>query len=223
MAGQAPQTFETDRQDPDWLSNAAPKVEKTRQPISPSDLGGAKTVAGETESASEGDAKLLGQEIHLLLEHLPAVPADQREQAARKLLETTANDPGSRQHEQAIQQVMAVLDAPHLTSLFTNDALTEVEIAAQINGRPLLGVIDRLIVRAGTVVAVDFKSNQLVPGTTEEIPEGVLRQLGAYLAALEQVYPDRKIELVIVWTQTAAMMTVPHDIVRESFKTAATS
>ena len=41
------------------------------------------------------------------------------------------------------------------------------------------------------------------------VPEGILRQLGAYRAALAAVWPDRPIEVAVLWTRAARLMPVP--------------
>jgi ATP-dependent helicase/nuclease subunit A len=45
------------------------------------------------------------------------------------------------------------------------------------------------------------------------VPEGILRQMGAYQAMLEQLY-TRPIHLAILWTQTGTLMPLGPDIVR---------
>ena len=89
--------------------------------------------------------------------------------------------------------------------------------------RSLSGTIDRLLITPDRVLAVDFKTNQSVPSTLEETPEGLLRQMGAYLEALEQIYPDRQIDLAILWTATHRLMDIPHGIVRSALARATTS
>ena len=92
-----------------------------------------------------------------------------------------------------------------------------------MNGQPLDGVIDRLILSGDRVLAIDFKTNAVVPDRAEATPEGLLRQIGAYAAALAQIYPDRRIETAILWTRTATLMPLPHDIVSAALGRAATS
>jgi ATP-dependent helicase/nuclease subunit A len=45
------------------------------------------------------------------------------------------------------------------------------------------------------------------------VPEGILRQMGAYAAALAQIYPGRRIETAILWTKDAQLMPLDPDIV----------
>ena len=84
----------------------------------------------------------------------------------------------------------------------------EVAITASYDNQPLSGAIDRLIVREDRVLAVDYKSNALVPSHPEDVPEGLRRQMAAYRAALQQIYPGRKVETAILWTKTATLMPV---------------
>jgi ATP-dependent helicase/nuclease subunit A len=114
-----------------------------------------------------------------------------------------------------------VLTAPELAHLFTPDALAEVEISApsgRPDGRRIHGIIDRLIVTPERVLAVDFKSNQVVPDSAEAIPEGILLQLGAYEAALAPLYPGRSILSAVLWTRTASLMELPPDVALRTFR-----
>jgi ATP-dependent helicase/nuclease subunit A len=47
--------------------------------------------------------------------------------------------------------------------------------------------------------------------------------MGAYLGALQQIYPKNSIEIAILWTRTATLMPLDHDIMRQAFARAAVS
>jgi ATP-dependent helicase/nuclease subunit A len=122
--------------------------------------------------------------------------------------------------------VARILTAPALAPLFAPDALAEVPLTGELPGfpgRPLAGTIDRLIVAPDRVLVVDFKTNAVVPATPAEVPEGILRQMGAYAAALGFVYPGRRIDTAVLWTRTAKLMPLPDDMVRAALARAATS
>ncbi len=68
------------------------------------------------------------------------------------------------------------------------------------------------------ILAVDFKTNRVVPGTAEACPDGLLRQMGAYAHMLRQIYPDRQVETAILWTATPALMVLPNDIVTNALR-----
>ena len=186
-----------------------PELAKQRR-LSPSDLGGAKVLSGDNHDWSEDDAKARGTAIHLLLEHLPAADPADRDAIATTLL--TGQDAGQVTHDIA-HHVDRILTAPHLAHLWTQDALTEVDITADLGAYRVHGSIDRLLVTDTHVLAVDYKSNQLVPATADATPEGILRQMGAYHAALTAVFPDHQIDVAVLWTQTAILMPLPAPLV----------
>ena len=99
-------------------------------------------------------------------------------------------------------------------------ALSEVAFTAQLNGHPMLGTIDRLLIRPDHILAVDFKSNHRIPATAADTPEGILRQMAAYAEALRQIYPDHRVDTAILWTRTATLMPLPPDIVRAAMQRA---
>lgn len=183
---------------PDWLRQPAPDAPRPAQPLSPSQLGGAKVLGGE--GAGDPAAMQRGTWLHLLLEHLPGQAADHWPRLAESLI------PDAAARADLLAEAARVIAAPALAAVFAPDALTEVAITADYQGGRLLGTIDRLIVAPDRVLAVDYKSNTAVPTTPAEVPEGLLRQMAAYRAALAQVYPGRRIDTAILWTRTASLM-----------------
>jgi ATP-dependent helicase/nuclease subunit A len=91
--------------------------------------------------------------------------------------------------------------------------MAEVPFTAALGAGLVEGKLDRLQVAPDCVRLVDFKSNAVVPPNAEMVPEGLLRQMGAYAAAFGQIYPDRRIETFILWTRTATLMPLDADIV----------
>ncbi|SFR01186.1 double-strand break repair helicase AddA [Poseidonocella sedimentorum] len=203
---------------PDWIKARAASPERAAPTLSPSDLGGAKALAGEA-GAAEADALARGTLIHLLLEHLPALPAQGRRAAAHRLAGLQAPEAAAAVVDEAIAVSERVLAAPDLSPLFAPSALTEAPITATLpalgNAR-IHGSIDRLVLDGGRILAVDFKTNRVVPDSARTCPEGLLRQMGAYLHALTAIYPGRDIDVAILWTETATLMQLPHDLVTEA-------
>ena len=187
---------------PDALWYPAPPPPDRPKPLTPSTLGGAKALPGEA-GLDEDTALRLGTGLHLLLEHLPLWPRETWGARAAALLGSPSDA------SQLLPEAVSVLDTPALAPLFARGTLAEVEIAGQLGARPLFGVIDRLVVQDGHVLAVDYKSNRVVPRDVADVPEGLLRQMGAYLQALEQVFPGHTVEMALLWTATAELMRLP--------------
>jgi ATP-dependent helicase/nuclease subunit A len=152
----------------------------------------------------EAAAMARGAQIHLLLEHLPAAGTD----GAGAIL-AAAGLPAGDALPALLSEAQAVL-AAH-PALFARDTLAEVALTADLPdpGLRLHGAVDRLVVAPDRVLAVDFKTNATVPDRAEDVPDGLLRQMGAYAAALARIYPDRGIETAILWTRTATLMPLP--------------
>lgn len=193
---------------PGWAMRAAAVPDRAARVLSPSDLGGAKAIAGD--GLDEETAKARGTALHLLLEHLPGAARGDWPALAAALV------PDAALRAELLAEAQAVLTAPGLAQVFDGPALTEVAITADLGGQRMLGTIDRLLLRGDRVLAIDYKSNRVIPATPAEVPEGILRQMGAYAEALAQVYPGRRIETAILWTRTADLMILPQDMVGEA-------
>jgi len=196
------------------FGRAAPKPLRNKT-LSPSELGGAKALPGE-RGLDEDAAKRRGRQVHLLLEVLPRLPAADWPVTAARLLSTGSDAATGQELALLLGEVERVLTRPALQPLFAADALIEVAITANLDalhGRRIHGVIDRLILDETRVLAVDFKTNAMVPDTPAACPDGLLRQMGAYAHALALLYPERRVETALLWTRTATLMPLPNDLV----------
>ncbi len=205
---------------PDWVRQrpAAPPPKET--PLSPSGLGGAKALGG-AEGRDPGHAMLRGTALHRLLELLPQWAEEDWPELLQAIRsEAEGGSHGTLSEEELaelFESARAVLRSPDLAELRGPEALLEVELTgpvAALGGKIVHGTIDRLIVAPERILAVDYKSNATAPATLGDVPEGILRQMGAYAALLEQIYPDRQIETAILWTATGGLMRLPPDMVR---------
>ncbi len=196
---------------PVFFDHPAPNAPAPAETLSPSDLGGAKALPGDAGQDEEA-AKRRGSQLHLLLEHLPAAAQDQWPQLCARLLA----DMQDVERQDLLTEATSVLTAEYLKPVFGSDALTEVSVSADLNGTRMHGVIDRLIITDTEVHVIDFKSNATVPTGPESCPEGLLRQMAAYAHALSQIYPNHSIRTAILWTRTAHLMWLPHDMVTDA-------
>ncbi len=67
---------------------------------------------------------------------------------------------------------------------------------------------DRLLVEPDRVTIVDFKSGRIPASGANDVPATYLAQMAAYRAVLRQIYPKRDIDLVLVWTDGPAAVTL---------------
>ncbi len=181
--------------------------------LSPSDLGGAKALPGELGEDKE-TALTYGSLVHHILETMSGADPDEQ---SRLIAAKYASVP-SELREAAQKEAYAVANDPHLAEVFSGHALTEVPISAHIANARFYGLIDKLLVTEHDVLAVDFKTNRIVPDKSEKCPEGILRQMGAYALMLAQVYPDHTIRTAVLWTAQRQLMALPHDLVTAAFR-----
>jgi ATP-dependent helicase/nuclease subunit A len=184
-------------------------VSRPEKPLAPTDLGGAKILAGDPSETDQDTALARGRLIHLLLEHLPGWPESERARIGQALVDGDPDAAGLVETGTLLADVLGLLALPDLAPLFGPDALTEVDVTAalpELAGRRIHGTIDRLVIDETSVLAIDFKSNRLVPDTPEDVPEGLLRQMGAYQSALAQIYPGKTVSTAILWTVNGQLM-----------------
>ena len=206
---------------PEWARKRAERPGGTQLALSPSRLGGAKAIAGE--GGREGPAAMaLGQQVHRLLECLPAMPEERWSGAAASLLR--GMDDGPLQVGEALEHAERVLRDPELAWLFAEDVMVERDLTATLpglGGRRVHGAVDRLLVSPDRVLAGDLKTNATIPESATEVPVGLLRQMGAYLEALEAIYGDRPAEVAILWTAGPKYMPLPREIALAALRAAA--
>ena len=184
----------------------APADLKGAKTLSPSALGGAKALSGDA-GQDEEQAKQFGTDVHRLLEVLPEWPSADWAQIAQSLL--------GDGHITALTEARRSLEAPHLAHLFAKGTLSEVPMSApsaRFDAR-LHGIVDRLVVTEGEVLIVDYKTNATVPSRPDDTPLGLLRQMGAYAEAAQLIWPNKRITTAILWTKTAELMSLDHDLV----------
>ena len=200
---------------PEWALTPAPVVPRPTPPITPSGLGGPKTLPGE--HLTEKDVLALGTALHRLLEHLPNHSPQDWPSVGRALLPDLADE-----LPELLQDARRLIESDHLKFLFGPGSRAEQDISADIAQPPyrVHGAIDRLVISRESVLAVDYKTNRVIPADPQQVPDGLLRQMGAYQAALERVFPDRRVGTAILWTQAATLMHLPPDLVLARFANA---
>ena len=197
--------------------------------VSPSSLGGAKWLAPpgidgdarlRSDEPEDGAAARRGSFLHRLLEHLPGIATEARAPLAMQLAAVSDPPLSAEEARLALDDASRLLGEPALAPLFSSDAMAEVEITAGFGPHRLLGAIDRLVVHPDHVLAVDFKSNAMVPDRAETVPDGLVRQMAAYADALAQIFPARRVEVALLWTRTAQLMSLPDEMLEQARRAA---
>ncbi len=206
---------------PDWYAEEPTTCAEEEEIVIASNLGGAKAL-WIAEGEDEETALRRGTQIHLLLETLPKIASSERRRHAETLLKNKALLESDENIDSVVNEALSVLNASELSFVFAPDSLAEVSISARLpmmKNRLMNGIVDRLIVTEKYVWVIDFKTNRITPQTQHEVPLGILRQMGAYTAALSDIYPDHQVKPCILWTSTPVLMQLEPEQVMKTLCT----
>ena len=156
--------------------------------------------------------------MHRLMQSLPDVPPDRRADAARLFLARQKKFDDAEGRSIA-QQVQAVLADPRFAALFGPGSRAEVSITGRLDGHPVAGQVDRLVVTPDEVLIADYKSNRPPPKSLGEALEkygSYVKQLALYRDVLRRLYPGRPVRAALLWTETPELMEIPSEGPRRS-------
>jgi ATP-dependent helicase/nuclease subunit A len=115
---------------------------------------------------------------------------------------------------------LAVLQDARFAEVFGSGSRAEVAIAGTAAALPpglrISGRIDRLVVLPDRVLVADFKTNRPSPARIEDADPAYLRQMAIYAAVLAEVFPDRRVEAALVWTDGPRLMPIPENLISQS-------
>jgi ATP-dependent helicase/nuclease subunit A len=203
---------------PAWAESAAPK-EHAPARFAPSRLGtltaaeaAEQPPLGPREQARE-DRFTRGRLVHALLQHLPEVAPEAREDAAWALVRARARDVPAAMQDEIVGETLAILSDPRFAHLFGPKSLAEVPIVARFGGgeeaRELTGQIDRLAVLDDCLLVLDYKTNRPPPATPADVAPAYIAQLAAYRFALAALFPGRPLRAALLWTDGPKLMEIP--------------
>ncbi len=201
---------------PAWAITPIGPEPKPPRPLAPSNAGeeqGADPpIAPAADAAVMRAAMQRGVLIHRLLERLPDLAPEARRSAAAEWLERQAGDLSAGMRAEILDQALAVLETPGFAAIFAPGALAEVPLSATVDGVVIAGTADRLLVTPEAITVVDFKTTRRPPRTLDDVPIGTLRQMAAYVAALEAIYPGRAVRAGVLYTQTPQLIALPAEL-----------
>ncbi|HJU18896.1 MAG TPA: PD-(D/E)XK nuclease family protein, partial [Stellaceae bacterium] len=155
-----------------------------------------------------GDRFKRGLVVHRLLQTLPDLPPERREEAARHFLALPTHGLAAAEQDDIRTRTLALLSRPDFAPLFGPGSLAEVPVAGLFGEYALSGQIDRLVVTDGRVLIVDYKTLRLPPARPDGVPRPYLRQLALYSAALARVYPGHEVRCALLFTETPLLMPI---------------
>ena len=197
---------------PSWLEGHVAPEASPPEPLRPSSaLDETLTPSTAGSAAERKRAMTRGTAAHRLMQSLPDVPREQRAASARKYL-ARQKDLDDTDRATIEKQVLAILDDTRFAPLFAPGSHTEVPIVGTVAGRPVPGLVDRLVVTPEAVLIADYKTNRNPPrGLADTLSkyEGYVRQLALYREVLGKLYAGRPVRAALVWTETPELLEIP--------------
>ncbi len=218
---------------PASLFRPVPPIPPLPRPLSPSGAGAVieeedgdavfvSPLFGEN-SAHSGIALQKGRLVHRMLQVLPDLPPEDRVSAAERYLERAARYWPDEQRKALLAAIGGVLQHPSLAAAFSDQAQAEVSIIGRLalNGRDyaVSGRVGRLIVTDdGRAIILDYKTNRFPPRTDAEVPFSHRAQMAIYREILKPLYPRHYVECTLVYTESAAVITLPDSVLAASLE-----
>lgn len=194
---------------PRWVITPIGPEPRPPRPLAPSSAGEDSGAEPPLPSDAMRNAARRGSLIHALLERLPDVAASDREAAAHSWLERQAGDLPPELRAEMLSAALAVLDHPDFAPIFSSAALAEVPLAATVGGVVVAGTADRLLIEDARITVVDFKTTRRPPASAAAIPIATLRQMAAYVAALEAIYPQHEVRAGVLYSHAPVLFDLP--------------
>ncbi|MBV7267280.1 double-strand break repair helicase AddA [Erythrobacter ani] len=194
---------------PAWATTPIGPEPSPPRPLSPSAAGEEQGADPPLPADALAIAARRGVLIHRLLERLPDVASADREEAGANWLARQASDLPEDIRREMLASALTVLGSDDFEEIFSPDALAEVPLTATVGGTVITGTADRLLVRDDTVTVVDFKTTRRAPQGLDDVPAAPLRQMAAYVAALEVIFPGRAVRAAILYTHSPLLIDIP--------------
>ena len=212
MEGSAPKADEPIAPLKPWAHLPAPAEETPPRPLAPSRPDGAEPPVVSPLGTDAGVRFRCGRIVHSLLQTLPDLTPDARRAAALRFVTRPAHELTADEQAKIVDETLAVLSAPESAFLFGPGSRAEVPLVGRVGDAVVSAQLDRIVVLEDSVGVVDFKTNRPPPSQAADVPDVYLKQMAVYRAALALVYPDKRIDCYLLWTDGARLMPLPPEL-----------
>ncbi|MCX5513687.1 double-strand break repair helicase AddA [Kaistia algarum] len=204
---------------PDWIARPPPATPARRR-LAPSSAAGFAEAepdpfrpapsAGRAEAMKRAAER--GRIVHRLLQALPEHPPERRSAVAADFLGQATDWPEDARMA-LVAALGAILADPAFAPVFVAGSRAEVPLAgfiatesghAEVSGR-----IDRLSILPDRVLLVDFKTSRPPASADDALAPSYIAQMALYRALLADLYPERRIEAALLFTEGPTLIPVP--------------
>jgi ATP-dependent helicase/nuclease subunit A len=202
---------------PPWAQEPAAKEPAPPKPLAPS----RPTLEEPTVAAPLGQTQAKrfqrGLLIHRLLQSLPELPISSRRKASEAYLSRPAWSLAADDVKSVTNETLAVIEHKDFAALFGPGSKAEVPVTGLIDGHVLSGQVDRLVVTEHEVMIVDYKTNRPPPRKAESVDSAYQFQMAAYRVALSEIYPNKAIRCILLWTDGPFITELPESMLDDAW------
>lgn len=192
----------------EWIYTDAPMEGALAKPLAPSKMDEEEPSLFSPLSGGGENRYRRGLIIHKLLQFLPEVKEQDKENIIMEFLAKNAASVSDIEKKRICDEVLGLINNPQFAPLFSVVSKAEVPIIGEVEGKIISGQVDRLVLLDDEVMIVDYKTNRPAAETLNDVPSSYIKQMKAYQILLAKVYPDKKISTHILWTDTAHLMKI---------------
>ncbi|MBL8629470.1 MAG: double-strand break repair helicase AddA [Rhodospirillaceae bacterium] len=197
---------------PAWVTTDPTPERDPPQPLAPSRAASAEPTV-VSPLADDGQYRFQrGLIIHRLLQTLPDVAPDQRENAALRFVARPNWTLDASQQSVIVAETMKVLTTPEFAPLFAKGSLAEVPVVGLVGRHAVSGQVDRLTVTDTDVWIIDYKTNRPPPREVKNVDAAYVFQMAVYRNVLQRIYPQHHVRCVLLWTDGPYTMEIPPDL-----------
>ncbi len=189
-----------------FLLNPTPLDLPLSKPLSPSHIDEDDEEISSSPLNDTGKFYRRGSIIHKLLQFICDIHVDNRELASIKFLEKYLPDFSKTEIAKIVDEVLLLCN--EYKEIFSENSMAEVPIVGEVDGKIISAKIDRLVITDNSVIIVDYKTNRPSAKTINDVPKVYLKQMSLYKSLLQKLYPDKKVETYLLWTNTCNLMKI---------------
>jgi ATP-dependent helicase/nuclease subunit A len=185
---------------PDWATKLAAPEARPPRPLAPSAIEVEDSEPSPPPNDLMRSAARRGVLMHALFERLPDVEPGHRAKAAESWLHHSAGVADPLERNQLVSDALSIIESSEFDDIFSTEARAEAPLAGVVNGRVVVGTVDRLLIREQEILVVDFKTGRRVPSGEDSVSRYHKAQMAAYAAVLNRIFPDRPVRAALLYT-----------------------
>jgi ATP-dependent helicase/nuclease subunit A len=184
--------------------------------VNPSTLEADRPDSGQDRDAVAIErARQRGVWTHRALELLP--DTNDRQQLYQMLKTESDRDLSAVDFDNCWHKALEIVGSGDLARYFDSSlyerAYNELPVLYRRQSGPVFGIIDRVVLTDHEAIVIDYKTHEsATPGNIELLAQPYFTQMRFYGDAVARLWPNRKVTLLLLFTECAGVVDVPYPV-----------